>query len=370
MSPSVIKKFTTWIGPHDYNYSLIFAWIFIFLWAQARPFITSAGNNRERLSFGVEVTFVITSIVFTIVAYLFICMKLRANKSPSLRRYFLEIVGAAALSTLLTYFYNATVIPWSGRPQYLGPNDKPIIIFIRVIFCFLFIAATHELQRNLKEKLREAEFRNQILLDQYKVLIDADEEIRGQASRYLHDRVQSEIMLASTKLKKRVGELGHGQDEQITESIHQLEKIRSVDLKLVSQILTPNIQAEGIGGAIENLCKQYSSNFSYECQVSAEVENLDSDQLLGIFRIVEQAVINSITHGPAQKVYIKITSGIDGGFTIAVTDDGPGSDSAKTGTGTVIIDAWVSILKGRKEVKSNLGEGYKLLVTFPSLHLI
>jgi signal transduction histidine kinase len=282
-----------------------------------------------------------------------------------MRRYFLEIVGAAVLSTLLTHLYNSTVIPWSGRPQYLGSNDRPIIIFIRVIFCFLFIAATHELQRNLKEKLQEAEARNQILLDQYKVLIDADEEIRGQASRYLHDRVQSEIMLASTKLKRRVGEIGHGQDEQITESIHQLEKIRSVDLKLVSQILTPNIEAEGIGGSIENLCRQYSSNFSYECEIEPAVETLDREQLLGIFRIVEQAVINSITHGPAQTVSIKITSEIDGEFSIAISDDGPGSDSTETGTGTVIIDAWVSILKGRKEVKSNLGKGYELLVTFP-----
>jgi len=365
VSHSVLKRFTTWFGPHDYNYSLIFAWIFIFLWAQARPFITTVESNRESVIFGIEASLVISSIVMIIVFYLYVCMRLRFQKIVSMRRYFLEIIGAAVLSTLLTHFYNATVIPWSGRPQYLGPNDRPIIIFIRVIFCFLFIAATHELQRNLKEKLREAEIRNKTLLDQYKVLIDADEEIRGQASRYLHDRVQSEIMLASTKLKRRVGEIGHGQDEQIAESIRQLEKIRSVDLKLVSQILTPNIKAEGIGGVIENLCKQYSSNFSYECKIAAEVENLDNEQLLGIFRIVEQAVINSITHGPAKTVSVNLTSEIQGEITIAIIDDGPGSDSAKTGTGTVIIDAWVSILKGRKEIKSNLGEGYKLIVTFP-----
>ena len=365
MKLSILKRFTSWIGPHDYNYSLIFAWIFIFLWAQARPFITSVESNRESVIFGFEVSIVISSIVMIIVFYLYLCMKLRNNKVASLRRYSLEIIGAATISTLLTKLYNATLVPWSGRPNYLGPNDRPIIIIVRVIFCFLFIAATHNLQRDLKTRLEEAQESNEILQNKYKVLIDFDEEIRGQASRYLHDRVQSEIMLASTKLKRRVGEIGHAQDEQIIESIHQLEKIRSVDLKLVSQILTPNIESEGIAGAIENLCRQYSSNLSYKCEIEPAVENLDRELLLGIFRIVEQGVINAITHGPAQKISIKIFSNLLNGFTLEVSDDGPGSDSEETGTGTVIIDAWVSILKGKKGINSKSGNGYTLLVSFP-----
>lgn len=365
MKVSGLKRFLSWLGPHDYNYSLIFAWIFIFLWAQARPFITTGGTNRDRLRFGLEVSLVVSSITLIIVLYLFICMKLRKNKTASLGRYALEVIGASALSTVVANIYNGTIIPWTGRPPYLGPADKPIIFIIRIIFCFLFIALIHQLQKNLKIRLEDAEATNQALLNEYKVLIEADEEIRGQASRYLHDRVQSEIMLASFQLKKRVDEIGFSSDEEIRKSISQLEKIRSVDLKLVSQLLTPNIEAEGLPGAIESLCEQYSSNIKFGFDFDSTLDQLSSEQSLGVFRIVEQALINAITHGPATKVVIKVRANSLGGFFVEIADNGPGADAVNPGTGSVIIDAWVSILKGKKEISSNTGQGYTLLVRFP-----
>jgi signal transduction histidine kinase len=365
MRISRLKRFLSWLGPHDYNYSLIFAWIFIFLWAQARPFITTGGTNRDRLRFGLEVSLVVSSITLIIVLYLFICMKLRRNKTASLSRYSLEVIGASTLSTFMAYVYNESIIPWTNRPKYLGPDDKPIIFIVRIIFCFLFIAATHQLQKSLKLRLQDAEATNQALLNEYKVLIEADEEIRGQASRYLHDRVQSEIMLASFQLKKRVDEIGFSSDEEIRKSISQLEKIRSVDLKLVSQLLTPNIEAEGLPGAIESLCEQYSSNIKLGFDFDSTLDQLSSEQSLGVFRIVEQALINAITHGPATKVVIKVRANSLGGFFVEIADNGPGADAITPGTGSVIIDAWVSILKGKKEISTNTGQGYTLLVRFP-----
>jgi signal transduction histidine kinase len=364
MKVTGLKRFLSWIGPHDYNYSLIYAWIFIFLWAQARPFITTEGTNRDRVRFGLEVSLVISSITLIILIYLFICMKLRKKKAASLGRYFLEIIGASALSTLVVRLYNETVIPWTDRPRYLGPDDKPIIFVVRIIFCFLFIAATHQLQKNLKLRLGDAEATNQALLNEYKVLIEADEEIRGQAARYLHDRVQSEIMLASFQLKKRVDEIGFSSDEEITNAIRQLEKIRSVDLKLVSQLLTPNIEAEGIRGAIESLCEQYSSSIKFGFEFDSSLGELTHEQSLGVFRIVEQALINAITHGPATKVVIKVRTNSPGAYIVEITDNGPGANALVPGTGSVIIDAWVSILKGKKVISSNTGQGYTLLVSF------
>ena len=87
--------------------------------------------------------------------------------------------------------------------------------------------------------------------------------------------------------------------------------------------------------------------------------------MLGIFRIVEQAVINAITHGPAKKIVISVTRELLNAVVVEVSDDGPGSDSMEPGTGTVIIDAWVSILNGEKVVKTKVGSGYALQVTFP-----
>ena len=52
---------------------------------------------------------------------------------------------------------------------------------------------------------------------------------------------------------------------------------------------------------------------------------------------------------------------------IIVSDDGPGilADEITAGVGTAIIDSWVGILSGSKEIDSVPGHGYQLRVTFP-----
>lgn len=366
MNVSPLRRFFSWLGPHDYIYSLIFAWIFIFMWAQARPIVLSSGDTLEQVKFGLEASLIISSISLLIVFYLYVCMKMRNKKAVSLRRYLMEVIGASALSSVLPYIYSNTIIAWTDRPRYLGPDDKPVMLIVRVVFCFLFVAATHQLQRSLKLRLQEAERTNQSLLDEYKSLIEADEEIRGQASRYLHDRVQSEIMLAAFQLKKRVNEIGFSSDEEINKAIHQLEKIRSSDLKYLSQLLTPNIEVEGIRGAIESLCSQYTSSIDFHFDLDPAMDQLSHELSLGVFRIVEQALINAITHGPATKVSILARANSSDGFTVEVSDNGPGVDAFGTGSGSVIIDAWVSILKGKKQISSKVGAGYTLIFTFPA----
>jgi len=51
---------------------------------------------------------------------------------------------------------------------------------------------------------------------------------------------------------------------------------------------------------------------------------------------------------------------------IFVSDDGPGVavEATNAGVGTAIIDSWVGILHGSKEIDSAPGHGFQLRVTF------
>ena len=358
-----LKRLATWIGPHDYSYPIVFSWIFVAHWEQARSFVLNTPDIESRFVFIVEAISTIFLISATGTFLLFLFQKFRHNMTISLQRYVAEILCTTLWVSLLTKICNKFLIPYRHRPPYLGVDDRPAFIVARFLASLIFIAATHGLLRSLREKLQEAAQRNETLAKQYTTLIEADEDVRSQASRYLHDRVQSEIMLASSQLRKRFQNTSFENDEVLSEVINQLEKIRSVDLKMVSQILTPNIEAEGVTGAIENLCVQYATRINYECEFNAAVSTLDHEQSLGIFRIIEQAVINSITHGPATKISIKVLGSLEG-FTVEVSDNGPGSEDSTPGTGTMVIDAWVSILHGHKEITSDPDEGYTLTVRF------
>jgi signal transduction histidine kinase len=76
--------------------------------------------------------------------------------------------------------------------------------------------------------------------------------------------------------------------------------------------------------------------------------------------------LNTLVHGPAKRVQINVRA-TGGRLTeIVIADDGPGLTDAESspGVGTAIIDSWVSILNGVKEVDSASGHGYRLQITF------
>ena len=88
--------------------------------------------------------------------------------------------------------------------------------------------------------------------------------------------------------------------------------------------------------------------------------------MLGIFRIIEQSVLNSLVHGPSKRVQISVTTDSAGVTDLIIADDGPGISVSQitAGVGTAIIDSWVSILQGVKAVDSVPGHGYRLQVKF------
>ena len=102
-------------------------------------------------------------------------------------------------------------------------------------------------------------------------------------------------------------------------------------------------------------------------QVDENSERLDSLHLLGIYRIIEQALLNAFVHGPASNTLVTVTTSSTGDTEISVADDGPGVDIAtvQSGVGSAIMDSWVGIIGGQKSIDSVPGHGYRVQVRFP-----
>jgi signal transduction histidine kinase len=131
--------------------------------------------------------------------------------------------------------------------------------------------------------------------------------------------------------------------------------------------LAPNFEAGGLSEALNQLNSQYLKIMDVTVNIDVETEKLESKQLLGIFRIVEQALLNSLIHGPADKATVVIKRSGSEEICLLIDDNGPGVDleTIKFGVGSAVIDSWVSILKGRKVIDSSPGNGYKLEIIFP-----
>jgi signal transduction histidine kinase len=355
------------IGPYPFSPYLIFLFFFALFFSRFIPVIVDQPRGIARWVAAIVVLMIslIPSSLFAI--YAFLIQKYRRWSSQSLTAYICEValgqsimfICTPPIRMILLNVYNADFeVPATFAP---GPFVGTLLIVL------LSLGLMHRVERTIAIRLLNAsELVAKLEIDRAE-LIKADEAIREQTSQFLHNRVQSDLMVIGIKLRKVSGQSSRAVNEVIDSAIRQLENTRTSDLRNLIQILTPNFDAGSLQSAIDSLLEQYRTTMEVVVEISGKTEALESEKLLGIFRIVEQALINSLVHGPAKKVLVSARTNEAGRTELHVSDDGPGVEQSvtSTGVGTAVIDSWTNILKGKKEIVSMPGRGYRLVIMFP-----
>ena len=362
-----IRRLFSLIGPYPYNPYLIFLLFFSLFISRLAPMISTLPQGPERRASAVAtiVLSIIPALVFSTASILVKRYRIWSSKSTFF--YVLEV----AVMQSFVLFYNPAlhnfVLKEFKYDYRAAISPTPIMFLGSLIVVLVFLALMHQAERKISLRLQSATEMIVQLEEDRQELIKADEVIRGETSRVLHDRVQSDLMVVGMNLRSISGISDSKINEIIATAISQLESVRTIEIKNIIQSLSPNLDAGGIISALNILVGQYQSSMDISFHVSEEIENLDSAKSLGVFRIIEQAILNSLIHGPAKQVHVKVTCSVDGQVEIVVSDDGPGAalKSASNGVGSAVIDSWVTILKGKKEIDSAPGFGYQLKVTFP-----
>lgn len=346
---------------------LIFAFFFSFYFSRFVPIVIEQPQGLERWKFGAIVLFLagLPSFFFAGTAYLFQRYRTWSNTN------FLFYLTELAIAECTIFICNPVIIKLLG-PEYQKHFQAPLTLTPGLFFGSLFIgvcalALLHTAERSIMERLIKADDLVRRLEFDREELIKSDEELRRQTSQFLHDRVQSDLMVVAMKLKSIQDDSSAEVNAVIAKAIARLENTRTSDLRNLVQILTPNFEGSSLEEVLKLLVEQYSSNFDVSLEVSNMVNSLDENQQLGIFRISEQALLNSLVHGPAKNVHIAVKPTYSDMIRLSISDDGPGMQlsKAKPGVGTAIIDSWVSILQGSRKVTSELNKGYKLQIEFP-----
>ena len=360
------RQFQQFLGPYQYAPGFIIGCNLVLSEARLRPFTYLYSAGYKRVHFFLLGTLVILILVIPVYLSLKISQRFWRARRKTRTYYLIEITTTVMVYNICEYLASKTLIPLFKIRDFLLMDDFMSIFALRLIFGVLFVAVTHSRARDLQARLTEAEELNISLTQRYSALIETDEEIRDQAAKLLHDRIQSELMLAASRLTKASQTLPAEAQAEILPVIKVLEKIRGTDIRQVSQLLTPNLTGEGLLGSCETLCENFSTAIEIQLDIESAIEVIGENTKLGIYRIIEQGLTNSIKHGPAENVTISVRKSQTDELVIRISDDGPGSESASSGKGTQIIDAWVAILGGSKEIESSPGKGYTLRVTLPA----
>ena len=362
-----IKKALSLIGPYPYNPYLIFLLFLAIVTSRLMPiaYEVPAGPERHRATAFLAMLTLIPPIFFAGISWIY--SKFRFWSEKSLLLYILEV--AFAQSFIFVYFPSIKPIVREnyGYELRTPATASPGMFIFTVSLFLLSLALIHRAEKKILERLDTANVLVRQLKTDREELLNLDEDIRRQTSRFLHDRVQSDLMVVGMKLKSISGKSSDEVNEVIEVAISRLENSRGKDLRNLIQTLSPNFETAGLKGSLDVLVRQYESSTSISVEIDSETEKLDSQYLLGIYRIIEQSLLNSLVHGPAKKVLVGVSTSAAGATEISVADDGPGADLAtvQSGIGSAIIDSWVGILEGKKTVDTVPGHGYRLVVKFP-----
>ena len=361
-----LKRIGSFIGPYPYNPTFIFLFFFAFYFSRFIPVVTEQPKGLYRWEAGglVILTACLPSLIFSMCAYLL--QRYRFWNKTNLLYYMLEVTACHSFPIFLNPVMQK-IMNVRSVERIQTPITNSINIYLASLtLTFIGLGLMHKAERSISNRFMDAEELVKRLESDRQELVNSDEELRRQTSQFLHDRVQSDLMVIGMKLKSISGKSSPEVEDVLDKAAQRLEKIRTSDIRNLVQILSPNFEAGGLDEALEQLKDQYLKIMDVTIHIEIEPAELDSKELLGIYRIVEQALLNSLIHGPAEKVIVEIEHKNEKEISLVISDNGPGIKAHPIifGVGSAVIDSWVSILNGRREVTTSPGNGYKLEVIF------
>lgn len=290
-------------------------------------------------------------------------LNLRFFERPRIMIYVLGIASTALVTTLA----RVTFFP----PQPKFPGAEAIILTASRLTIVLLII--HALLGRFAERYETARAQaEEALLEvrrQQALVIDADEKSRREVASFLHDRVQAGLLVTAMRLRAATAEVPPGTSPMLEQAIQELEHLRSEDVRGASRRLSPDFASVGLDSALHDLAASWKAAMNIDIQFGPSAHKLlhdhpDDRYITAIYRIVEQALLNSAAHGNAQNVSIRITA--EGQVQVDICDDGHGlSEDSVPGSGSAIIDAWVAALGGVWSLEGAQGHGVVMRVVLP-----
>jgi len=197
-------------------------------------------------------------------------------------------------------------------------------------------------------------------------LLEGQEIERTRIARELHDetgQALASILLGLKQLEQQVGEEPLALIRTLVSSA--LDNVRS----LTTELRPPALDDFGIEPALERLTRLVSerSDLNVQLNVTLERGGLTRDQETAIYRIVQEALTNTVKHAQARSVSI-VVAAHGGSVRTIVEDDGAGFalDAVREGAlGLVGMRERTILLGGRFEVESRPGAGTTIVIELP-----
>jgi len=202
--------------------------------------------------------------------------------------------------------------------------------------------------------------------------IDAQEKERRRIARDLHDEFGTKMSALKIYLSTYEKFIDH-QNQEALKTKNELYAIvddSMHDLRSLLMDLSPKtLEMHGFASALNDLATRLSNThlFQIKCYVARELEKFEPKYELTIFRITQELINNSIRHAECKEISIQLFYR-DNNIFFSYEDDGKGfniEDTRSTGHGLKNIQTRVSLLGGKINWDSSIGNGINVNIEIP-----
>ena len=199
---------------------------------------------------------------------------------------------------------------------------------------------------------------------------DRDEE-RRRIAREIHDelgQMLSVLRLDISTLKFQFA----GENPQLGERCRHLLSITDQTIQVVRDVATslrPAVIDMGILTALSWQAEEFRQRTGVVCQLHLDDIELNEEQSLAVFRIVQESLTNITRYAEAQQVYISLEyCGDNNDCRLSIRDDGKGFDAKniqRKSFGLIGIRERALMLGGEAHITSSPGQGTAVEITIP-----
>lgn len=273
--------------------------------------------------------------------------------------YFTTLLVAAVLGLAVRFLIGA--IPADAL-------SEPVPIIVGVMRTMVLLVITLAIAGALTDRLqRQVDATSEALVllrEQQQLMLEADEAARRQVAALLHDRVQAGLIAACLELQLMARDASAQDRKQLQQLVARLEDIRSLDVRRAARALSPDLHDVDLQSALEELVSQYEPGMGASVTVSPELDarrgEIGDEVVLAVYRIAEQAVLNSATHGQASHAQVSVVLEGDE-VVISVRDDGRGLSSPRgQGLGSAVLTTWTRLFDGQWSLEGRPAGGAEL----------
>lgn len=289
-------------------------------------------------------TFAIANTLFSLI-FVYYWSKI-ILKRKNLLFWPIEYFGTMAIAV------SPIVIYWV---KYYDLNNNLLVVsYIRLIF---LVTVTESIVAFL---IYQIQIRS-LELEQHQIsLVTFEEQFRSTIFNHLHDKVQSKLFSIGIQLNQIKSESDSEYHQKFEDIIAQLESIRLSDVKKTIIDVVPPLTSVGLTPSILSLLKSQKPvlNGKLYMRLATPLTDIEEDHFgIGIYRIIEQAFINSLIHGKATECEVTISEDVEN-LMLVITNNGNPIDvnHITQGHGFAVIDGWVSKLKGKWTISNEKGQ--------------